>query len=353
MAEHSNIRPGLGLSLPDRDFFSAEELTLARSINPTIYLAMMYDADKGAAEQVNYLVRIAGHEDVLARIQVDRVVDEDAGNCAVTAYDRAGRLQAKRVHVVMGNELNYVGEGYRGDLDVVMSWLRSFALNFRALDGDRAYKLHIPAPWSGDVGEDNEQARIYWRKCKEYDLGELFDIADVHGYADGYGIFADCIDILSMETWVTEHNRCMQAAADSTRSDASPRVECAIYFIETWENYDPGPMGTPRPGDEFSLTLHPELLDAFVAANESVNQPSIIIDPIDLPEEKPMPEDATIGSGLLDMMTADGTTPAQTQSTWLPLGKDPAEVEQCYGLNGTLYVWLLNGSGGFRFLPDR
>lgn len=88
---------------------------------------------------------------------------------------------------------------------------------------------------------------------------------------------------------------------------------------------------------------------AAVDRSPAIEPPPIIIDY----KEEPMPEEATIGSGLLEMMEADGTTPAQTQSTWLPLGKDPAEVEECYGSNGTRYAWLLNGSGGFRFPPDR
>lgn len=288
MGKHSNIKPGLGLHLPDRDFFTPEEMVLARSINPTVFLAMLYEADKGGAAQTNELVADRGHEDVLARIQVDRVVDLDPVECAQIAFDRAGRLVARRVHVVMGNELNLIREGYDGDLDRVMRWLRDFALAFRALDPDRRYILHLPAPWSGDVGEDNEQARVYWRACFQYGLMEFYDVADVHEYAEGYGLHADCIDILGMETWTTEHNRAMQAAADSTRLETDHRVEAAIYFIETWENYKK--MGTPRPDDEFSLTWHPELIVEFEKANDSVSTPIETPDPGPDPAPEPEPD---------------------------------------------------------------
>ncbi len=60
-----------------------------------------------------------------------------------------------------------------------------------------------------------------------------------------------------------------------------------------------------------------------------------------------------IGSGLLDMMAQDGTRPAQRGSTWLPLGVTPSDVEQCYGENGTLYVWLLGPGTGHRFPADQ
>jgi hypothetical protein len=59
-----------------------------------------------------------------------------------------------------------------------------------------------------------------------------------------------------------------------------------------------------------------------------------------------------IGSGVLDMMTADGTTPAQRASTWLPLGARPSDIEQAYGANGTLYYWLLTEGRGYRQAPS-
>lgn len=59
-----------------------------------------------------------------------------------------------------------------------------------------------------------------------------------------------------------------------------------------------------------------------------------------------------VGTGLLEMMRADGTEPAQRSSTWLPLGVTPSDVEECYGKNGTRYYWLLHEDKGFRARPN-
>lgn len=275
----SGIRPGLGLHLPDRDFYQPREVQMVLELNPTVLLTMLYEADKGAASQTNDLVAALGHEDVMSRTQIDRVVDLDAAWCADQALNRSRRLRAARVHSVTGNELNYVGEGFNGDLDGVMQWLRDFG-SAAASNGLRQETvLHLPAPWTGRVGEDNEQGREYWRACKAWGLDELYDVADIHAYADGYGVYQDALEILGMAGWVSEHNRCMQAAAESTRLDAQPRVQAAIYFILTWENYNA--MGTQREGDEFSLTWFPDLVDQFKAANESA---AIIQGGSDVPE---------------------------------------------------------------------
>jgi hypothetical protein len=60
-----------------------------------------------------------------------------------------------------------------------------------------------------------------------------------------------------------------------------------------------------------------------------------------------------IGSGLLEMMAADGVLPAQRYSTWLPLGAPPpADIEECVGTNGITYRWLLTENLGFRIRPS-
>jgi hypothetical protein len=59
-----------------------------------------------------------------------------------------------------------------------------------------------------------------------------------------------------------------------------------------------------------------------------------------------------IGSGILAMMAEDLTVPAQSMSTWLPLGSPAADCEEAYGESGTLYVWLLGPNRGYRHRPD-
>jgi len=44
--------------------------------------------------------------------------------------------------------------------------------------------------------------------------------------------------------------------------------------------------------------------------------------------------------------------PAQSRSTWLPLGSSPADIEQCLGQNGLSYVWLVSTTNvGYRYQP--
>jgi hypothetical protein len=59
-----------------------------------------------------------------------------------------------------------------------------------------------------------------------------------------------------------------------------------------------------------------------------------------------------VGDGLLEMMAADGTAPAQRESTWLPLGApSPHDIETCAGQNGTQYQWQLTTGRGYRYPP--
>jgi hypothetical protein len=62
-------------------------------------------------------------------------------------------------------------------------------------------------------------------------------------------------------------------------------------------------------------------------------------------------QDGKVGSGLLEMMASDATLPAQDWSTWLPLGRNPAQIEECFGRNGVRYAWLLVTNEGFRYGP--
>lgn len=59
-----------------------------------------------------------------------------------------------------------------------------------------------------------------------------------------------------------------------------------------------------------------------------------------------------IGTGLLNMLATDGVLPAQDYSTWLPLGRNPAQIEECIGENGVVYRWLLLTGRGYRYVPS-
>lgn len=58
-----------------------------------------------------------------------------------------------------------------------------------------------------------------------------------------------------------------------------------------------------------------------------------------------------VGSGLLEMMQQDRVYPAQDYSTWLPLGRMPAQIEECIAESGVVYRWLLTINKGFRYAP--
>lgn len=69
-------------------------------------------------------------------------------------------------------------------------------------------------------------------------------------------------------------------------------------------------------------------------------------------EDPYLPWRGLVGSGLLDMMAVDGTLPAASRSTWLPLGQTPADIETCMGLNGIDYRWTVSSTNqGFRYAP--
>jgi hypothetical protein len=73
------------------------------------------------------------------------------------------------------------------------------------------------------------------------------------------------------------------------------------------------------------------------------------------PEPDPPPDlsawEGAVGSGLLEMMAADGTEPVSV-STWLPLGGAVADIEEAMGANGVVYRWALSINAGFRYSPD-
>lgn len=69
-----------------------------------------------------------------------------------------------------------------------------------------------------------------------------------------------------------------------------------------------------------------------------LGKPGLVSDPSD----PYLPWRGLVGSGLLDALATDGTLPAQSKSTWLPLGQSPADIEQVVGQNGVIYQWTVS-----------
>jgi hypothetical protein len=70
-----------------------------------------------------------------------------------------------------------------------------------------------------------------------------------------------------------------------------------------------------------------------------------------LPHSVSCPRQLTLRGGFVLRGLYQSTTPAQRSSTWLPLAATPSDVEQCYGENGILYVYLLTTGKGYRQPP--
>jgi hypothetical protein len=119
-------------------------------------------------------------------------------------------------------------------------------------------------------------------------------------------------------------------------------------------------LANPAPGwhgvnqhmsrDQFTALGKMSLVRLTHPAAEAIAPPEP--GPTPDPNDPYAPWRGAVGSGLLDMMAADGVLPAQRSSTWLPLGVSPADVESCAGQNGTEYRWLLTVSHGYRYRPS-
>lgn len=78
------------------------------------------------------------------------------------------------------------------------------------------------------------------------------------------------------------------------------------------------------------------------------------LQPSPVPPEPAPPDpahDYGVGSGLVQMMAEDNTTPA-APSSWLPLGASPSLIEEAVGLNGTTYRWHLPTGSHWRYRPS-
>lgn len=124
----------------------------------------------------------------------------------------------------------------------------------------------------------------------------------------------------------------------------SLNVQYTGWFCYTDQNGAPSERGNSAFGlKSENGTLRPAW-DTYMAINSKNNTP--------VPQDDYLkPWRGKVGDGLLSMMQKEATKPAQRVSTWLPLGITPSDIEQCYGVNGILYIWFLNENIGYRYGP--
>jgi lysozyme len=147
-------------------------------------------------------------------------------------------------------------------------------------------------------------------------------------FSDPHG-FGDVPELARYGLWLADYG------ASSWPPPPAPWTAAAFWQFTDHATV-PG-ISTPADGNRFNGTAADLLL---------WGKPGL------LPPDDPYAAWAgLIGSGLLDMMETDGTLPAQSRSTWLPLGVSPADIEQALGQNGVNYVWALGINRGFRYPP--
>lgn len=153
-------------------------------------------------------------------------------------------------------------------------------------------------------------------------------IYTARGFAEAHG-FAAVPELARYGLWLADWS------ATSMPAPCAPWTQTAFWqFTDTASV--PG-ISTPVDGNRF---------------NGSVMQLPAWGKPGTLPPSDPYaPWAGLVGSGLLEMMQADNVLPAQSRSTWLPLGVSPADIEQCAGQNGVNYTWQLTTNRGYRYAP--
>lgn len=172
------------------------------------------------------------------------------------------------------------------------------------------------------------QWALDWCRRVEEVVGFKPLVYTAKGFADAHGL-GQVAELGGYGLWLADWD------ATSMPPPCAPWTSTTIWQF-TDKATVPG-ISTPVDGNRFNGT--PEQLWAWGK-------------PGDLPVDDPFgPWAGLVGTGLLDMMRADATVPAQSRSTWLPLGQTPADAESCIGENGVNYCWLLRTSQGYRYAP--
>jgi hypothetical protein len=191
-----------------------------------------------------------------------------------SARHRVLRVKQRRDHPGQRDELAGAAENGHDDYDRHRVWLSAFVGAYRAIRPQD--RVHLPAPWGGWVGEDNERAMHYWRELRE--VIPLYDVVDVHAYADGWGLHRRCRELLELADvhrpiLVSEFNR---VPFDRVCRDLAetPGLEGAVYFIldspeEAFWQFsllrDPGLMAAFRKASGEQLTVHSRQLDEWIS----------------------------------------------------------------------------------------
>lgn len=114
-----------------------------------------------------------------------------------------------------------------------------------------------------------------------------------------------------------------------------PKIDRLLYFGGPWGVV---PEAELEEGKDFYIIGQPQGLAEAAFINPRRNDP--------------VPDDRVfdVGTGLLAMMADDGAKPI-TDSTFLPLGRHPAYLEESMGDNGIIYRWSLIQNKGYRYRP--
>lgn len=274
----------IDLHLPDRDVYEQHELDIVYSIKPQRVLALVFEADKGMAVQLGTMVREGPVKEVQLRPWASDIGHEDAWFWALVCRYRADRVAVELpdgtpIQLIPGNEMNYAGEGYDGDLPRLVQWLEDFGKAWIEMEGHERYILQLPAPWSGWVGEDNQKAVEYWEACKAAGLEKYYKRAGCHAYAEGFNLWVKCAEIWEMSPDITEYNR-VPAAVVMAALDPSQELPAAsaFYFTSNWVCYENCTEDGYRKDDQFSLTRYPEIREEIRAANAMPQKESPVLE---------------------------------------------------------------------------
>lgn len=122
----------------------------------------------------------------------------------------------------------------------------------------------------------------------------------------------------------------------------------AYHWVNVAQKRADGDLDAPNPAPKYPAAA--PIGDVLAAAEMQAWGPASAVWVNAVPTAPPtwsLPN-PDVGAGILELMRADGTTPA-SHSTFLPLGRQPALIEEAYGLNGTRYAWHLPTGRAWRY----